>query len=202
MGNSINNKKKIGIVCKYGVNDVAKRTHVNGVSVRSYDTWTSMLKRCYSKKVHNGQPSYIGCSVCDEWLYFSNFLKWYDENYIEGNYLDKDILKKGNKIYSPETCCFVPNEINVLFTKRYAKRGKYPIGISYYKNINKFRASISVNSKQMTIGYFDDPYDAFNAYKVSKEAQIKKIAEAYYKKGRIRLNVYNAMINYKVEITD
>lgn len=60
------------------------------------------------------KPTYEGCTVCDEWLYFSNFKKWFDENYIEGFQLDKDIIIRGNKVYSPQTCCFVPKEINII----------------------------------------------------------------------------------------
>lgn len=80
-----------------------------------------MLERCYSARYQERKPTYKGCSVCDEWLNYQNFAKWYDDNYyeIKGEImcLDKDILVKGNKIYSPENCVFVPNYINVLFAR-------------------------------------------------------------------------------------
>jgi len=74
---------------------------------KPYKIWNSMLQRCYSPKKLKTSPSYIGCSVCDEWLNFTNFLKWYKANYLEGMELDKDSLIEGNKIYSPNTCKFI-----------------------------------------------------------------------------------------------
>jgi hypothetical protein len=114
--------------------------------------------------------------------------------------LDKDILIKGNKIYSPDTCIFVPHEINMLFIKRNAKRGKYPIGVSYDKQKKKFEASCSINNKQKRIGRFSTAEDAFNAYKIYKEGLIKQVATIY--KAKIPYELYNALINYEVEITD
>ena len=162
--------------------------------------WRSMLLRCYSKKYQEKEPSYIDCSVCEEWLLFSNFKKWFDENYVDGYALDKDILIKGNKVYSPQTCCFVPIEINTLFVKNNKSRGSYPIGVCKCKN--RFRAYLSVRNKRVFIGSFLTEIDAFNAYKKSKEEYIQKIANDYFSKGLITEKVYNALMNYKVEITD
>ena len=96
-------------------NEISK---TNGVKIESYKVWYAMLQRCYSECYKN-KPTYIDCSVCEEWLCYENFKKWYDKNYyrVENEImnLDKDILVKGNKIYSPETCCFVPKRLNVLF---------------------------------------------------------------------------------------
>lgn len=92
-----------------------------------------MLTRCYNHKSLKKNPSYIGCSVCDEWLTYSNFKRWYEDpinGYREGYHLDKDILVKGNKVYSPETCCFVPHSINCLLLTRQRKRGALPIGVT------------------------------------------------------------------------
>ena len=118
--------------------------------------------------------------------------------------LDKDILVKGNKIYSPETCVFVPQNINTLFTKRNKVRGEYPIGVSFYKNTNKYLAqcNILINGKSQykKLGYYNNIEDAFNAYKESKEANIKQVADYY--KDNIPNKLYEAMYNYEVEITD
>ena len=106
-----------------------------------------MLRRCYDKKILEKFPTYKRCTVCDEWLFYPNFKKWFDENYyeIEGQKmaLDKDIISKGNKVYSPENCIFVPNNINVLFTNRKGERGDYPIGVSWKIKNNKFQAQCS-----------------------------------------------------------
>ena len=96
-----------------------------------------MLTRCYSDKYKKKKPTYEDCKVYEELLNFQNFAKWDSENYyeIEGETmcLDKDILVKHNKIYSPETCVYVPNTINVLFTKSDKIRGNTPIGVNEQK---------------------------------------------------------------------
>ena len=118
--------------------------------------------------------------------------------------LDKDILMKGNKIYSPDTCVFVPKNINTLFTKSNKSRGKYPIGVYFNKDRNKFQVNCNTfyngKTQQKYLGLYNTIEDAFNAYKQSKEANIKQVAD-YYKEN-IPDNLYEAMYNYKVEITD
>jgi hypothetical protein len=119
---------------------------------------------------------------------------------VENFELDKDILIKGNKIYSPETCCFVPKEINLLFTKSNSIRGKYPIGVSCRKKDGKFRAQCWVEGKQRFLGSFYTPEEAFQAYKEAKEQEIKRLA----KKWRLFMTdeCYEVMINYQIERTD
>jgi hypothetical protein len=173
------------------------------IHTKYYTCWRGMLERCYCKKFHSKKPTYIGCSVADDWHNFQNFAKWFDENYnpetMQGWQLDKDILVKGNKIYSSETCCFVPNNINALFTKSNSSRGKYPIGVC--KCINgKYLAQITKNSKQTGIGYYSTIEEAFQVYRVAKEKYIKEVANKW--KGLITDKVYEALINYQVEITD
>ena len=101
----------------------------------SYIVWCSMFKRCYS---NYNEISYNGCEVCEEWYNYVNFKRWFDKNYYEipneNMQLDKDILIKDNKIYSPKTCIFVPQRINKLFTKRQNDRGLCPIGVTERKN--------------------------------------------------------------------
>jgi hypothetical protein len=172
-----------------------------------YIYWTTMLKRCYSEKFHKTNPSYIGCTVAEEWHSFQNFAEWYDENYyeVEGEVmcLDKDILVKGNKSYSSETCIFVPSTINKLFVKSKASRGDFPIGVSLRKDtlINPYRVICSTGKrKQKCVGHFNTPEEGFLAYKVFKENVIKEFANNY--KNQIPVKLYNAMMKYKVEITD
>jgi len=191
----------------YGVGiSGSEKCKVNGVHIKSYEVWHDMLKRCYSAYVHKKRATYIGCTVCEEWLNYSNFKKWYDENiyYIEGQkmHLDKDILVKGNKIYSPETCVFVPQDINVLFTKTNAKRGNYPIGVYFKIESQKYVAQLqdNIKNKNLHLGYFYSPFKAFNAYKSAKEKYIKEMADKY--KNQIPEKVHNAMYKYTVEITD
>lgn len=187
----------------YGVGIVGleKATDINNKNINSYRCWHSMLTRCYTGKY----PDYEDCSVCDEWLFYSNFKKWYDNNfyYIEGRKteLDKDILFKGNRIYSPLNCIFTPKRINILFVTRKSKRGLYPIGVHWSKQKRKYFSQCrDDNNKTVLIGGFNNVKDAFMAYKKYKENIIKIIAEKY--KGQIPTKLYETMIRYTVSITD
>ena len=180
----------------------------NGELLDSYKCWKSMLQRCYSIKFQEKQPTYIGCSVCAEWLHYTNFKNWYEANYYEINnktsQLDKDVLIKGNKIYSPDTCVFVPNFINLLFTKNQKSRGAFPIGVYYNKCNKKYQTNLSVfkDGKKTTkyLGCFDTPEEAFEVYKQNKEDYIKEVADNY--KDIIPVELYKAMYEYKVSIND
>lgn len=197
------NQRHKFLVCNVGVNDLFDVV-VGGVKQKSYEVWKNMIIRCYEKKRRRSWLAYEGCSVCQEWLTFSNFKKWFDKNYIEGYQLDKDILVKGNKIYSPQNCCFVPSRINSLVVNRKNFRGKYPIGVTIKKCAQKIKYIAKFNDVDVRIfcGSFDTPEEAFSAYKQCKESHIKKVAQEYYDKGLITKMVYDALNNYKVEITD
>lgn len=99
-----------------GLNDYKGCVNVGKKIIKSYNVWRSMISRCYNEKDYRYKWYGLkGVKVCDEWLYFSNFKKWFDENYIEGYCLDKDVKQKDipNKIYSPETCLFISIKENV-----------------------------------------------------------------------------------------
>lgn len=175
----------------------------NGKPTKCYATWRNMLQRCYDPKFHEKYPTYKGCRVCKEWWNFQVFAEWYYSHFYELENkmmsLDKDIIKKGNKVYSPNTCVFVPHSINTLFVKSNKVRGEYYIGV--YKNGNKFEAQLSKgNGKQIPLGLYDTPEEAFLTYKQAKEAYIKEVAEEY--KGKIDPRAYEALMKYEVEITD
>ena len=165
--------------------------------------WHNMYNRCYRRDLY---PEYEGCTMCPEWLDdYNNFYDWVRENYytVDNEKVDndKDILVKGNKIYSPETCCFVPFAINKLFTKNKASRGKCPIGVYYHRK--KYDAYLNTKNgakNRRTIGSFNTPEEAFNAYKEAKESWIKEVADKW--KDQLEPRVYKAMYEYQVEITD
>ena len=170
--------------------------------IESYDIWNSMLQRCYDEKRRKSYPTYENCKVCDEWHNFQNFAEWYEKNYyeIEGEkmHLDKDILFKGNKIYSPKTCIFVPEKINYLFTKSDKARGDLPIGVRYCGN--KYQARCNNHGESIHLGSYNTIEDAFQIYKEYKENVIKQVADEY--KGLIPQKLYMTMYKYKVEVTD
>lgn len=182
----------------------------NGKYTKCYTTWKNMLRRCYDSKFHEKHHTYNQCKASDEWLNYQNFGYWNSENYyeIEGQRttLDKDILVKNNKIYSAETCIYVPEKINLLFTKRDSKRGKYPVGVCYEKRTKKFRVGCSLlnpetgKSEQTYLGDYNTPEQAFEVYKEFKENNIKLVADYY--KDKIPTKLYDVMYNYQVEITD
>lgn len=184
-----------------GYNGVGNyKSKINKENTLEYGIWFSMLTRCYDKKYNLKHPTYNKAIVCDEWHDFQVFGEWVKNNYVKGWCLDKDILFKNNKIYSPDTCCFVPSEINLLFTKNDAKRGNLPIGVSKYNKTNKFISTLSVNNKQIRLNIHDNVLDAFNDYKETKEKLIKEIADKW--KPFIPDYLYSAMYRYKIEITD
>ena len=170
----------------------------------AYTRWHGMVSRCYSVAVHNWYPDYEGCTVCKEWLNYSNFKLWYEERkkeigiFDERFDLDKDILFKGNKLYSPETVCLVPKIINTLFINCRTARGIYPVGV--YKEDKVYRACMTFAGKNVDLGRSDTVEGAFQKYKEYKEKIIKEMAEKY--KDKIPDKVYRAMNEWKIEITD
>ena len=133
----------------------------NGKMCPYYRTWGNMLKRCYNKCYHETHISYIGCSVCKEWLLFSNFRKWMIKQDWKDKQLDKDILVIGNKIYGPETCCFVYSHINKIISGK-SPNNEFMQGVTIYKD--RFRAQVSFNKINYSLGTFFLEKDAHIAY--------------------------------------
>ena len=177
----------------------------NGKDTHIYKVWIGMLKRCYDENA-NRYDLYggSGATVCEEWHNFQNFAEWYEENYYQvGNErmeIDKDILIKGNKIYSPQTCIIVPRTINSLFVKSNSIRGDYPIGVSKGRTEGKFAVRCNYRGREKGLGEYFTIKEAFNVYKYFKENYIKEVADEY--KPYIPKELYDAMYRYKVEITD
>ena len=185
----------------------------DGKSVRTweYNKWQNMLQRCFDNKYKEKEPTYKDATCCERWLCFASFLEDFEILKQEYNWsediklnLDKDILNKNNKIYSLENCVLVPDWINLLFIKRDAKRGEYPIGVSYHKQNKKYQAQCSVNGKQTRLGLYSTIKEAFNAYKQAKEQEIKRVANECVSKGYItqESRLYNAMMGYQIKIDD
>ena len=192
----------IPTTCGFGFYDV-EGASIGRNAIREYRLWNAMINRCYNENLRHKNPTYKDCSVSEEWRYLSNFEEWCHQQIgfnIEGFELDKDILVKGNKVYAPETCCFVPKEINSMLTNSRRGRGEYPIGVNYHKRVRKYVAKIRKFKKVIYLGYFATPDEAFNAYKEAKEKYIKSLANKW--KEQIDIRVYNALMNWTIEITD
>lgn len=206
-GAKARHKSRTG-VAGVGYNTSNMPTKVNGKHTPEYVMWREMLRRCYSAEFKSRFPCYDGCVVAVEWHDFKNFhgdlikMTGYENIHLGRSYnLDKDLLLKGNKIYSKETCSIVPQEINKLITSRKSKRGKYPVGVHFSSSKGKFVVQISLDGKNnLHVGYFNDENSAFLAYKSAKESRIKELAEKH--KNCISESVYLALINYEVSEND
>jgi len=171
-----------GLVYGVGDNDanyvVAPTVEGHRVRCPYYGAWISMLRRCYSENRLQKYPTYIGCTVCEDWKTFSIFRKWMEAQDWVGKDLDKDILVKGNKIYSPETCVFVAANVNTLLIDCTATRGEYMLGCNWHKNTSKFIAQCNDNSgKQVYLGLFTSELDAHLAWRTYKHSLACKLAE-------------------------
>ena len=179
-------------------------TTINGVLTKEYDLWQSMLRRCYSDKYQKKYPTYEGCGVSGKFKSYEYFYEWCHSQIgfgMDGWQLDKDLLVKGNKIYSEYSCVFLPNEINLLLIKCTASRGEHLIGVCWHKTKKSFVAYVGKSKgKQEHLGYFKTELEAYNAYKKAKEAFVKEQADEW--KGKIDERACEALMNYTVEITD
>lgn len=190
-------------VCGVGFLGVGiHKTKINNKDTHTYSIWSGVLRRCYSEKSQEKRPTYKDVTVCEEWHNFQNFAQWVEENYnpetMQGWHLDKDILIKGNKIYSPETCCFVPLEINGMLKSTSLRNNTGIIGVSYNKKYDNYRTWLPKNKKGSR--NFKTPEEAFEKYKKTREEHIKEVANLW--KDKIEPKVYQALMNYQVEITD
>lgn len=169
-----------------------------------YNTWMCMLNRCYGAMHTKKNSPYKDCSVSENFKYYPYFKEWCNKQIGFGNKgwaLDKDILVKGNKVYSEDTCCFVPMEINGLQFSSSIRGGDCPIGVSYDAKNDKYKAQMSGKGVSKTfIGRYATPEEAFQAYKQAKEARIKEVANKW--KDQIDPKVYEALMNWGVSIDD
>jgi len=194
---------KRSLVYGVGVNDWTGNISVDGKDIREYKLWQNMLRRCFTDGFKQSRPTYEGVTCSKEWLSMTKFIEDVSQmkGYgLKGWELDKDILQKGNKLYSKDTCCFVPTEVNLLLTKRDNSRGEYPVGVCFHKTRGKFMASIAINGKHKTLGYLTTPEEAFQVYKLAKEAYIKVVAHKW--KHLLDERVYLALLAYEVNIDD
>ena len=165
----------------------------------AYDTWHRMFRRSHCPEHHDGQPTDIGCAVDDRWYDFQDFADWfYDNPYSDPRYrLNEDLLIPGNKIYAPETCCFVPKELNGLLTSRTSTQGDLPRGVSFHKPSSKFAATVSVGGKQKLVGCYGTPQEAYKAYKLAKEIYVKQLALKW--QDRIADDVFEALMQWTLD---
>ena len=191
-----------------GVGMLGKDFKNKDAKTKTYQTWIKMIQRCYSDIKNIRNRTYEDCHISKNFLNFSEFKGWcnsqigfysFDEK-GKGFQLDKDILFKGNKIYSEDTCCFIPQEINTLLLTSKRIRGDNPIGVFYHNRDKKYVAKCKVNNKTVHLGYHLTATEAFFAYKEFKESYIKEVANKW--KDQIDPRVYEALTSWEVSIND
>lgn len=203
-----------GLVQGIGINDAnyvvkVEETlgYINGKQKRKlvwacplYQLWMNMLQRCYSEKWKAKNPSYKGCSVCPEWLTFSNFKAWVEQQDYEGKQLDKDLLIPDSKLYSPDTCVFVSRQVNSFLLERGNDRGEYKIGVSRSDTNKKFKAACSnpFTGKQEYLGYFTREDEAHEAW-LAKKLEHAYTLSALQTDGRVAKALVERYENYTKE---
>lgn len=183
-------------------------TYVGGKQTRIYALWSNMHMRASGKNTRQQQhQSYLNCTIAPEWYDYDEFHNWVEEHpfhatkeYGKFYNLDKDLLCKGNKVYSSDMCEFIPFTINVFLTYRKSTKSELPVGV--YKNFNKYEASISnpFQKKSEYLGLYQSPEEAFHVYKLRKEEFARMLGEKY--RGYVTEPVYETLLNYKIDITD
>lgn len=165
-----------------GINDANYSVRPSVIGKRPqcafYSRWERMLFRCYGDPALIKRPTYKGCTVCDEWLVFSNFKSWMEKQSWEGKVIDKDIIVSGNKIYSPDTCALVDQKTNLFVTDRGAKRGDFLIGVGYIKSSGKFAARCGnpFTGVQEYLGCFSLEIEAHEAWRSRKHELSQALA--------------------------
>jgi hypothetical protein len=185
-------RSKVSIVQGVGINDATTSVYHKGFPNADYAAWSDMLMRCYCETYQKSYPTYKGCSVCAEWLRFSTFRIWYSTNYKEGFELDKDLLVPGNKVYSPDTCRYVPHYINSLLLSSNSRRGEYPLGVS--KSYNLYLASCRSSTGKRLTQTFSTVDEAASWYKQTKKRVIKEQAIQAFLDNAIKTDVYLALV--------
>ena len=187
----------------YSTGYIGQGVYSSSTHLVLYRTWSDMLRRCYSDESLEKYPTYKGCLVDVRWNSFQNFCIDYLQmtGHLLNWVLDKDILVKGNKLYSKETCCLVPVAINSLIIKANSQRGNLPIGVTFSnRKNNPYKAHCRINNTGTDLGNFKTPESAFQAYKQAKESEIKRVARFY--RFQLDPKVFNALLKYEVEIND
>ena len=153
----------------------------------------NILRRCYSEKYQKIKPCYIGCTVSDEWLYFSNFKEWMSNQDWRLKAIDKDILIQHNRVYSASTCIFISTSINNLLTHKKSRKGKYPLGVSLHKASGKYVSQCSNDGHIEYLGVYETAGQAHEAYKAFKYSVIAEVASKQCEPLK------TALLNYVIE---
>lgn len=191
------NRKVFGVA----INDVDFEVKIGGSVIWQYSLWTGLLRRSFDERFKVKNPTYKDVTCCGEWLSFANFLEWVNKEVDykgkpDGYQLDKDIIIKGNRVYCPEACSFVPQAVNKLLIDSGRCRGEWPVGVCFHKTSGKFYAQLRRNGVRKGLCYHETPEQAFAQYKIAKERHIKEMALLY--KSKLKPAAFEALLNWVV----
>lgn len=199
-------KNKVeNLVAGIGINDCGEfASHIrcedgSKVPTKEYVVWSNMLNRCYNKTYHKTHPTYIGCYVSDNFKSFQYFARWCNSQIgfgVDGFHLDKDLISEGNYEYSENTCAFVPARLNTLLNENKRIKGVLPTGVCFSNKRNMYYSQISKYGVKYVLGYYMSIKEAFEVYKLNKEAYIKELANVY--KDSVDARVFNSLLNHVV----
>jgi len=165
----------------FGVNDANYKVtnKSSGWVCPYYRKWRSMINRCYSKVYQSTKPTYIGDSVCGEWEYFTKFREWMKNQEWENLELDKDVIDFGNRVYSPEKCCFIPKSVNGFIRTNPRSSNSGFVGVHMLPN-GKFESHFKnpITKKIEHIGTYIDPEYAHEMWRIKKLAVSKEIVRS------------------------
>lgn len=201
MRKEIDMHKHMSLIYGIGINDAdymvyQRRPNKSALRCNFYATWCGILQRCNSPKWHSRHPTYSDCKIDERWIKFSEFKRWMESNNWDGKFIDKDIIIKGNKIYSPDACAFVDRATNNFLLDSGAKRGDYPIGVNFSRKYKKFTSSCNnpFTLKKEHLGSFDCHISAHKAwakrksefaFELAKNQDDKRVSEALIKRFSI-----------------
>lgn len=184
-----------------GLNDadysVTEGVGRNRIKCPFYRSWTSMLERSYSGKWKERYPAYVGCTVCEGWLRFSNFRSWMETQDWKGKHLDKDILFPGNKVYSPETCVFIDQRLNKFFTERSIDGRILPTGVCLHNTTGRFIATCHNTPNKEYLGVFGSAQEAHQAW-LTRKLELAKLLAAEQDDPRVAKALIERYENYEV----
>jgi hypothetical protein len=190
------------LVCGVGVNDLPGHSSYRDPETSkfrqqpAYAAWNAMINRVHNEKYLTRHPTYIGCSVHPDWLTFSGFKVWFDQNHVEGWCLDKDLTCPGNKVYGPENCRYVPPYLNLIVTDSAATRGEWPLGVTKHARGVKYQAFCRADGKQIRLGSFVCPLSAHKAWQEKKADVIHDALQRYMKERVVHIDIVRALIHY------
>lgn len=164
-----------------------------------------MDKRKIYKKYWNGIMTRTGAKykakfetyedAKNEFKDFAEFEKWCDKHmlfYCDDQLfdLDKDLLcDSESKVYSRETCCFLPHEINCQLRGRKRKNDLMQ-GIHQLHSTGKYQAYVN----GVKLGLYDTYDDAVIARVEAKQEHLTELADYY--RPVLEKRVYDKLVHY------